>query len=128
MFSQTSMDLIYLIFNQLPFLWDTSVMVDLENMTARNGQLALQPQYLHNDSINGKKLYMYSARPFKTGEFTTDRFIPLVLLGSAWYDKNIGFYRFCGENEIDPDMSSEILKHIPHYYIIGIETDLKKKL
>lgn len=25
MFSQTSMGLIYLIFNQLPFLWDTSV-------------------------------------------------------------------------------------------------------
>ena len=104
------------------------ILMEVENMGSSNPRLQMLPQYENNDSVNGKKLYMYFARPFKTGEFTTGRFIPLVLLGSAWYDKNIGFYRFCGENDIDPDMSSEILKHIPHYYIIGIETDLKKKL
>ena len=28
-------------------------------------------------------------------------------------------YRFCGEREINPDMSSEILKDVPHYYGFG---------
>lgn len=102
-------------------------MVDLENMSSRNGELTLHPQYVNNDSINGKELYMYYAKPFKTGEFTTGQFIPLVLLGSAWYDKNIGSHRFCGEDKIDPDMSTKILQHIPHYYVIGVEINLLNK-
>ncbi|MBR4729229.1 MAG: DUF5041 domain-containing protein, partial [Prevotella sp.] len=28
--------------------------------------------------------------------------------------------RFCGENTIKPDLSSDILKYVPHYYIIGV--------
>ena len=35
MFSQTSMGLIYLIFNQLPFLWDTSDVEYFPNNTGR---------------------------------------------------------------------------------------------
>ena len=33
MFSQTSMGLIYLIFNQLPFLWDTSELKNVATLT-----------------------------------------------------------------------------------------------
>lgn len=47
--------------------------------------------------------------------------IPLLLYGSAWLDKQHNIIRFCGENEIDPEMKAKILNNIPHYYVIGIE-------
>ncbi len=102
------------------------IVIDIENMGTLNRQLPLQPQYQNNDSVNGKKIYSYYAKPFMTSEFIIGQFIPLVLLGSVWYDKDFGIHRFCGENEISPDMSSEILKYIPHYYIIGIEVNPMK--
>ncbi len=68
-----------------------------------------------------KPVFAYHARPFKIEAFKENEFIPLVLLGSAWYDERINTYRFCGESEIDPDMSSKILKDIPHYYVIGVK-------
>lgn len=98
-----------------------NVLVELENMSSRFGELHLYPQYEKNDSVNGKRYYMYYTKPFKMDEFCADQFIPLVLLGSAWYDKNYGIHRFCGENEMDPDMSTGILQDIPHYYVVGIE-------
>ena len=67
-----------------------------------------------------KKFYSYNTRPFKIGTFEIDEFIPLVLFGSSWYDERFNVFRFCGESEIDPDMSSEILKDVPHYYVLGI--------
>lgn len=66
------------------------------------------------------KNYHYQSRPFKLTEFQPNVDIPLMLYGSAWYDEKSKVHRFCGENEIDPDMSTEILKYIPHYYIVGI--------
>jgi hypothetical protein len=48
------------------------------------------------------------------------------LFGSSWYDERFNIYRFCGENEINPDMSSEILKDVPHYYVIGVKFNKKK--
>jgi len=68
-----------------------------------------------------KKFYDYNTRPFKIGAFKEGEFIPLILFGSSWYDERFNFYRFCGEREIDPDMSSEILKDVPHYYVIGVK-------
>lgn len=67
--------------------------------------------------------YIYYPRPFKFQAVEkADHFrIPLALYGSAWLDKQHDFIRFCGEREIDPGMKSEILKDIPHYYVIGIE-------
>ncbi len=53
--------------------------------------------------------------------------IPLILYGSAWLDEKYNIIRFCGEKEIDPEMKAEILKDIPHYYIIGIEFKSDKK-
>ena len=73
-----------------------------------------------------KKFYSYNTRPFKIGTFKEDQFIPLVLFGSSWYDERFNVYRFCGESEIDPDMSSEILKDVPHFYVIGVKFVKKK--
>ncbi|MDE6697498.1 MAG: DUF5041 domain-containing protein [Muribaculaceae bacterium] len=104
------------------------ILIEVENMASSSPRLKMFPQYENNDSVNGNKYFQYLARPFKTGEITTGKFLPLVLFGSMWYDKDFGIHRFCGENEIDPDMSSKILKYIPHYYIVGIEVNPKKML
>ena len=63
----------------------------------------------------------YSLRPFKIGTFEKDKFIPLLMYGSAWWDKDANIYRFCGEKEFSSDMKSEIFSHSPHYFIIGVE-------
>jgi hypothetical protein len=68
-----------------------------------------------------KKFFGYNTRPFKIETFKEGEFIPLILFGSSWYDERFNAYRFCGEREIDPDMSSEILKDVPHYYVIGVK-------
>ena len=47
--------------------------------------------------------------------------IPLVLFGSYWYEKETGVSRFCGEQFIKPDFSSDIIKSIPHFYVFGIK-------
>jgi hypothetical protein len=67
--------------------------------------------------------YMYHARPFRLETITENDFIPLLLLGSAWYDKRFNIFRFCTEIEISPDMSSETLKLMPHYFIVGVKFD-----
>ncbi len=33
----------------------------------------------------------------------------------------------CGEKEIDPEMKSEILQKIPHYFIVEIKLEKIKK-
>lgn len=67
-----------------------------------------------------RTFYNYAIRPFKFGEIRENKFIPLLMLGSFWYDERSGLFRFCGEKELAPDMSSKILKDLPHYYVIGI--------
>lgn len=68
----------------------------------------------------GKEEYMYDYRPFKVGAIQLGEFIPLVLFGSYWYDEEAGFFRFCGEDELEPDLSSKMVASIPHYYVLGI--------
>ena len=63
----------------------------------------------------------YGSRPFALGSFEAGRFIPLVMYGSYWFDEPNDAIRFCGEREIAPDMSSEIVGSIPHFYVMGIE-------
>jgi hypothetical protein len=56
---------------------------------------------------------------------------PLILIGSFWESKlPVGkklpedatpLLRFCFEKELNPDMSNEAFKNMPHYFIIGIE-------
>lgn len=97
------------------------VVMDLGKQGARYHHLAMRPQYANNDSINGKKIYRYYTRRFIVKDLKMGEFIPLVLFGSIWWDDKFKVYRFCGENEIDPDMSTQILKYIPHYFVIGVE-------
>ncbi len=73
------------------------------------------------DPYTKKLTYAYDSRPFKIDKFEEGNFIPLVLLGSFWLDTEHGFLRFCGANEMDPDMSTELLEDTPHYFVIGVE-------
>ena len=69
-----------------------------------------------------EKWYMYNSRPFElVAPFEKGKFIPLVLYGSNWYDADCGGCRFCGDNFIKPDLTSDIVKSIPHYYVLGIK-------
>ena len=69
-----------------------------------------------------EKWYMYNSRPFElTAPIEKGKFIPLVLYGSHWYDADCGACRFCGDNFIKPDFSSDIVKYIPHFFALGIK-------
>lgn len=84
-----------------------------------NGRLILKPIYAPEEPT--KSRYSYESRPFKlVAPFEKGKIIPLVLYGSYWYEPETGVSRFCGEKVIMPDLSSDIVKSIPHYYILGI--------
>lgn len=88
----------------------------VENMTAFNLKIEQKP--ITNTKDN-ETMYAYNIRPFKPSKFEVGKFIPLVFYCSFWYDSDYNIFRCCGEREIDPDMTSEILKRTPHYYVIG---------
>ena len=68
-------------------------------------------------------IYSYRSVPFElTSSLDKDTFIPLVLYCSFWYDAKDKVTRCCGENFIKPDLSSDIPKQSPHYYVLGIKT------
>ena len=71
----------------------------------------------------GFKTYLYRPRPFKFNETGIEegQETPLVLYASAWVDEVYKVIRFCGENEIDPEMKAKILAYVPHYYILGLK-------
>lgn len=95
------------------------VSMEIPEIGAAYQQLSLRQQ-VHPKT--GTIQRNYSNRPFTAPVFHSGTFIPLMLVGSAWYDPQIEMFRFCGENEIAPDLSSEILSHVPHFYVIGVET------
>ena len=69
-----------------------------------------------------EKWYMYESRPFElVAPFERGKFIPLVLYGSYWYEPETGACRFCGDSTIKPDLTSDIVKSIPHFYVLGIK-------
>ena len=69
-----------------------------------------------------EKWYMYNSRPFElTAPIEKGKFIPLVLYGSYWFDPDCNACRFCGDNFIKPDLSSDIVKYIPHFFVLGIK-------
>jgi len=85
-----------------------------------NGTLKLQPIYA--PEMPTEQSYRYESRPFElVSPVEAGKFIPLVLFGSFWYEPETGVSRFCGENLIKPDLSSEIVKSIPHFYVLGIK-------
>ena len=73
--------------------------------------------------------YMYSSRPFRLDAVANADTveIPLVFFGSGWYDKRFNVTRFCGEREIDPQLQSQIVKDVPHAYVVGMRLEKKKK-
>lgn len=79
------------------------------------------------DAKGGERLYSYHSRPFRIDSFAPGRFLPLVLYGSVWFDARYGIYRFCGERELAPDLSSRMIADIPHFYVIGIEFTEKQE-
>ncbi|MGN1210904.1 MAG: DUF5041 domain-containing protein [Candidatus Cryptobacteroides sp.] len=91
--------------------------ISVENMGAMSVSMKLKPV---DRPLYEKPLYQYLPRPFKPSKFEEGKFIPLVLYCSFWYDARFNIVRCCGEKEIDPLMTSEILKDSPHYYVIGV--------
>jgi len=73
------------------------------------------------DPETGEVSNTYGYRPFSIDRITLNTFIPIAMCGMYWYDKDNGALRFCGEDVLNPDMSDNILKSIPDYYIIGMK-------
>lgn len=109
----------------LPVINDSSkrCMVNVDNSGSVIFNLSLKGVTDKSNNIS----YLYDSRPFKISSFEPNTFIPLVLYGSWWYDDNFGVLRFCGESEIDSEMTAKILESIPHYYIIGATFNPKKE-
>lgn len=91
-------------------------MVELQDVAQMYPRLPLR-----NIAVEGTPRYHYISRPFETVDgVMPGEFIPLIFFGSMWYDAEYGVYRFCGEREIAPDLSSEIVSHVPHFYVMGV--------
>ena len=84
-----------------------------------NATLKLQPVFA--PEMPTKQAYRYESRPFElVASVETGKLIPLVLFGSYWYEEETGVSRFCGDKQIKPDLSSDLIKSIPHFYVLGI--------
>lgn len=91
-----------------------------DNDEGFTGKLMLKPVIVPRESA--KQRYLYQSRPIETDcAVDAGKFVPLALFGSCWWDADSGVIRFCGEKLIKPDLSSDIIKHIPHFYILGIK-------
>lgn len=85
-----------------------------------NGRLNLRAIFAPEEPTQSR--YSYESRPFElVPPFEKGKFIPLVLYGSYWYEPETGVSRFCGESIIKPDLSSDIVKSIPHFFVLGIK-------
>ena len=84
-----------------------------------NGRLNLKAIYAPEEPT--KSRYSYESRPFELVPPAKGKFIPLVLYGSYWYEPETGVSRFCGESVIKPDLSSDIVKSIPHFFVLGLK-------
>ena len=95
---------------QLSLCWD--------NTLSFGFMLKRKPLFWESEN---QYIYSYRAIPFElTMPLEKETFIPLVFYCSFWYDEKDKVTRCCGENYIAPDLSSDIPKHSPHYYTIGI--------
>jgi len=103
-----------------------SLVIDIPNRGTSRSVLELRG--LPVPGVEGRILYRYNTRPFQLdGAFESGKFIPLVFYGSMWYDEKSGLFRFCGEREIAPDLSSDIVGHVPHFFVIGLELTREQK-
>ena len=74
----------------------------------------------HYGVYDNQVIYQYRTLPFKPSAFEEGKFIRLAAYTSFWFDAKYNIIRSCGATELDPDMSTEILKDTPHYYVIGV--------
>ena len=93
--------------------------VFLDNQGNFGFSLKLKP-INHYGTYDNQVIYQYRTLPFKPSAFEEGKFIPLVAYTSFWFDAKYNIIRSCGASELDPDMSTEILKDTPHYYVIGV--------
>ena len=97
-----------------------AVVFDLPTMGA--GRHLLRLRGLTIPGLEGRTFYYYRMRPFRLEEKSAaGRFVPLLFYGSAWYDERSGLMRFCGERILEPDLSSELVGNVPHFFVIGLE-------
>ena len=101
-----------------------NIRIEVEGMGEYRKGLNLKPL---KDSESEKLFYRYESRPFTFDKFEEGKFIPLVFFASYWVDVEFGFFRFCGAMEIGPGMESDYIENTPHYYVIGVEINKKKK-
>ena len=73
------------------------------------------------DSNMGEEYNNYGFRQFLVNEIVLDKFIPLAMCGTYWYDEEIKRYRFCGDDILTDDMTSSLLTDVKEYYIIGMK-------
>lgn len=99
-------------------------MIDVYGMGSCSGLLSMKPV---TDPNTGKSFYFYCTRIFKPTDIKKGDFIPLVLFGSYWFDERVGVFRFCGENELSSDLSDNITKNIPFFYLIGVQIEPSSK-
>ncbi len=93
--------------------------IDMENSISAPIPMKLRPLF---DPERGKDIYMdYYARPYKVSAFEYDKFIPLAMYGSFWYDKDFHIFRSCGVEVLTPGEISDVEQQSPHYYVIGIK-------
>ena len=93
--------------------------VFLDNQGNFGFSLKLKP-INHYGTYDNQVIYQYRTLPFKPSAFEEGKFIPLAAYTSFWFDAKYNIIRSCGATELDPDMSTEILKDTPHYYVIGV--------
>lgn len=73
------------------------------------------------DPNMGEEYNNYGFRQFLVNEIVLDKFIPLAMCGTYWYDEEIQRYRFCGDDILTDDMTSSLLTDVKEYYIIGMK-------
>lgn len=75
------------------------------------------------DTPETERIY-YDTRPYVHSGKIASGFVPLVMLGSGWWDARSGMIRFCGVTELETDdpggFAKELFGNMPHFYIIGI--------
>lgn len=94
----------------------TVLYASMQGLGESSWVLPLRPIVSRFERFNGS--YAYGHRPFELDTFEEDEFIPLAMYGSFWDDG--GIVRFCGERVLPSDMSSDMMKLIPHYYVVGV--------
>ncbi len=73
------------------------------------------------DPSTGEEDNTYGFRQFIVNEIVLDKFIPLAMCGTYWYDEESKSFRFCGDDFLTDSMTSDLLKSVNEYYIIGMK-------